>query len=63
MTLEAELAPTSLKAGDILTIPVFIDRRNWWQRRAPLWLGGKPKPIPERRAFTITWTTMQGPFE
>lgn len=42
----------NLKVGDIVVFdPPPPDTRNWWQRHAPLWLGGQREP-PAR--FVVT---------
>jgi hypothetical protein len=35
---------THFKLGDIITFDA-TDNRTWWQRHAPLWLGGKRAPM------------------
>jgi hypothetical protein len=42
---------SSMKVGDTISLPTR-DRRSWWQRIAPLFLGGKPKE-PQRQDFVI----------
>lgn len=37
--------------GDTITIP-RADYRNWWQRRAPKWLGGQDAPRPFEGTIT-----------
>ncbi len=34
-----------LKWGDVVTMPL-PDQRNWWQRHAPRWLGGRSATHP-----------------
>lgn len=47
------ITPTSgLKVGDTITGPPLPDRRNWWQRRAPKWLGGQDAPKPFEGTIT-----------
>jgi len=55
--LEITPISTSLKVGDIITMDVVIDRRNWWQRHAPMWLGGQAQPTLKRQTFTVTHQT------
>ena len=31
-----------------------VDKRNWWQRVAPGWLGGKPAPVAAAGSLTLT---------
>lgn len=54
-----EISPvsSSFKVGDTFTMDVIIDRRSWWQRHAPLWFGGKPKPISKCETFVVTHQT------
>lgn len=43
-----------LRIGDALTVPAR-DRRNWWQRLLPRWLGGTAAPRPDQRdLFVVT---------
>lgn len=42
-----------IKAGDTITIDAAPDRRSWWQRRAPPWLGGRKPPSPFSGRVTV----------
>jgi hypothetical protein len=34
-----------MRVGDVIRHTPEPDRRNWWQRHAPYWAGGKPAPL------------------
>lgn len=43
--IETDSVAFHIKPGDIITFGEPLpDHRNWWQRRAPSWLGGRMEP-------------------
>jgi hypothetical protein len=49
-------AAIETKIGERIAGPALPDRRSWWQRTAPKWLGGKDAPRPLNAVITATGT-------
>lgn len=57
MTNHIDIAPVAgtLRVGDVVTFDRKVDMRNWWQRRAPHWLGGRPyAPVIRQEQLSVT---------